>query len=187
MSPNEVAELLMVSPVTVRQWAQKGWIKCELTAGGHRRYLLPDVERFASERGLVLKFPVSEKLRILIVDDNQELAEYLFLQLQTQDEPMEIRMAHDGFEAGRRIEVFKPNIVLLDLMMPGLDGFEVCRRLKASSETQSIRILAMTGYPSEENVQRILSEGAEVCLAKPFKAQELYEAIGLVSTKSSVQ
>ena len=187
MSPNEVAELLMVSPVTVRQWAQKGWIKCDVTAGGHRRYLLPDVEHFASERGLVLKFPVSEKLRILIVDDNQDLAECMLLQLQGQDESLDIKLADDGFEAGRIIESFKPNIVLLDLMMPGLDGFQVCRRLKRSASTKGIRIIAMTGYKSDKNFQRILSEGAEACLAKPVKSQELYDAIGLESAKTSSQ
>lgn len=169
----------MVSPVTVRQWAQKGWIKAETTAGGHRRFLLPEVERFARERGLSLQFPGNQNMSILIVDDNVELAKYLAELLQNIDQPIDIELASDGFEAGRKVESFNPDIVLLDLMMPGLDGFEVCKRLKAETSTQSIRIIAMTGFYSNENVARIIQAGAEICLAKPFKAEALLDAIGL--------
>lgn len=179
LSPNEVAELLLVSPVTVRQWAQKGWIKAETTAGGHRRFLMPEVERFARERGLNLQFPDNENLSILIVDDNVELAEYLGVLLKNIDHTIDIELAKNGFEAGRKVESFNPAIVLLDLMMPGLDGFEVCQRLKADPSTQSIRIIAMTGFYSQQNIDRIINAGAETCLAKPFKSEALLEAIGL--------
>ena len=179
LSPNDVAELLMVSPITVRQWAQKGWIKAEMTAGGHRRFLLPEVERFAQERGLSLQSPTDEKLRILIVDDNIELATYLVELFNNFDEEINVELAHNGFEAGQKVEAFKPTIVLLDLMMPGLDGFAVCHRLKADVKTRSIRVIAMTGHYSDQNIERILNAGAETCLSKPFKAQSLFTEIGL--------
>lgn len=169
----------MVSPVTVRQWAQKGWINAETTAGGHRRFLMPEVERFARERGLNLQFPANQNLSILIVDDNVELAGYLSELLGNLDRPIDIELASDGFEAGRKVESFKPDIVLLDLMMPGLDGFEVCKRLKAEPSTLAIRIIAMTGFYSQENIDRIIQAGAEICLAKPFKSEVLLDAIGL--------
>ena len=170
---------MMVSPVTVRQWAQKGLIKAEVTAGGHRRFLLKEVKHFAQDRGMSLTFPGDENLRVLVVDDNVQLAQYLVELFDSRDDLIEVELAHDGFEAGQKVGVFKPHIVLLDLKMPGLDGFEVCHRLKSSPSTHDIRIIAMTGYHSEENVNRILGAGAEVCLAKPFKPAELFEAMGL--------
>ncbi|MCK5092197.1 MAG: response regulator, partial [Gammaproteobacteria bacterium] len=72
-----------------------------------------------------------------------------------------------------------PNIVLLDLMMPGLDGFEVCRQLKDNPATSAIRVIAMTGYRTEENVKRIIEAGAEECLVKPIEQDSLLELIGI--------
>ena len=77
LAPNEVADLLMVSPVTVRQWAQKGMLDAMSTAGGHRRFTMEEVERFAKERGLTLFRPENEAPRILIVDDNADFVSTL--------------------------------------------------------------------------------------------------------------
>lgn len=177
MTPNEVAELLMVSPVTVRQWAQKGWLKAVTTAGGHRRFLTEDVESFARERGMRL---VSEgPLRILVVDDNRSFARYLADLLATVPEPIVVATAHDGFDAGRKVQLFNPDIVLLDLKMPGLDGFAVCQQVKEDTVTQHIRVIAMTGYFTPENDLKIRQAGAEACLSKPFDKSALFQAIGL--------
>ena len=97
---------------------------------------------------------------------------------------VKVELAYDGFEAGQKIEIFQPNIVLLDLMMPGLDGYEVCHRIKQDPRTKSIRIIAMTGYPTEENKEHILSEGAEICLAKPLNREQLLGLLGLGQTNS---
>lgn len=178
LTPQEVAALLMVSPVTVRQWAQRGLLRAELTPGGHRRFLLDEVERFAGERGLSLHWPGAESRRILVVDDDHQLAAYLSALLEAGGGAVEVEAAHDGFEAGRKVDSFRPDVLLLDLMMPGLDGFAVCRRLKGDPGTRAIRVLAMTGYHTPENAQRILAEGAEACLAKPFTAEELFAHLG---------
>ena len=170
----------MVSPVTVRQWAQKGWLKAELTAGGHRRFLIAEVKRFARERGLTLQLPDDDqRQRILIVDDNEKLAGYLVELFHHLPDAPEVEVAYDGFEAGGKVEAFQPHIVLLDLMMPGLDGFTVCKRLKQDPTTRAIRIIAMTGYASPENIQHILEAGAEACLVKPFEKQDLLDALGI--------
>ena len=92
---------------------------------------------------------------------------------------VEIALAHSGFEAGYLAREFTPEVILLDLMMPTLDGFEVCEALKKDPATSHIRVVAMTGYHSEENVRRIMELGAAVCLAKPFEVEELLKAIGL--------
>lgn len=186
MTPNEVAELLMVSPVTVRQWAQKGWLKAITTAGGHRRFLGEDVEAFARERGMQL---LSDgPLRVLVVDDNRSFARYLADLLATIPDPVVVATAHDGFDAGRKVQLFDPDLVLLDLKMPGMDGFAVCQQIKEDETTQHIRVIAMTGYFTPENERRILQAGAEACLSKPFDKKALLQTMGLETTgKVSVE
>ena len=177
MTPNEVAELLMVSPVTVRQWAQKKWIHAVTTAGGHRRFLRHDVEQFARDRGMELASDGPQ--RVLVVDDNRSFARYLADLLANQTDPVDTQTAHDGFDAGRKVLQFAPDIVLLDLKMPGMDGFSVCQQLKQDDITKHIRVIAMTGYYTPDNETKILEAGAEACLAKPFDKAVLLAVMGL--------
>jgi two-component system OmpR family response regulator len=79
----------------------------------------------------------------------------------------------DGYEAGEMVSTFKPDLVILDLIMPGLDGFKVCRRIKSSPQTRDIRILGITGYPEDGNVSGIMECGADGCLIKPVNADDL--------------
>ena len=170
--------MLMVSPITVRQWAAKGLLKAELTLGGHRRFMWHEIERFARENGLSLQRADSDRIsRLLIVDDDRQVASFLAEALDTC-EGLTIETAADGFEAGIKVQQFNPEVVLIDLMMPGLDGFEVCRRLKADAVTRGIRLIAMTGMPSPENTERAVSAGAERCRGKPFDMAELHEIFG---------
>jgi len=179
LTPNQVAELLMVSPTAVRQWAEKGELNALTTPGGHRRFLPSEVERFARKRGMTLNQGNEGTLRVLIVDDDEQYSRYLVKLLEGFPEQVVIDTANDGFVAGLKIREFKPHIILLDLMMPGLNGFDVCCLLKAGPNTKAIRVIAMTGYPSLENVEKILAAGAEACLSKPVDAQVLLEHLGL--------
>ncbi len=179
MTPYEVAELLMVAPVTVRAWAQKGLLRSLATPGGHRRFRREDVERFARDNGVCLESRKSHGLRVLIVDDDRQFANFLNELLVGLPEPAITAMAHDGFEAGSKVYTFKPDVVLLDLMMPDLDGFRVCRQIKQDPATSAIRVVAITGYPTPENVRRSLDEGAACCLGKPVDAETLLDALGL--------
>ncbi len=179
MTPNEVAELLMVSPITVRQWAQKGWLKASTTVGGHRRFIYHDVEQFARKRNLAFLSPSHPVTRILIVDDNRQLANFLVELLSNTDNPPQTAVAYNGFDAGQKVQSFKPDILLLDLMMPGLNGFEVCAQIKSNPACKTLRIIAMTGYPSTQNIDRIINAGAEICLSKPVDANLLLKTIGL--------
>ena len=178
LTPQEVAKLLMVSPVTVRQWAQRGEIEAMTTPGGHRRFLRPAVESFAKIRGIPLsEHDDSEVLRVLVVDDDPVTNDYLVKLLHNQNEQVETESAYNGFEAGSKIETFKPKIVLLDLMMPGLDGFEVARFIKRDSIRTAIRILAMTSSATDENIERIMEAGAEACLSKPLDPEKLLSTV----------
>lgn len=177
MTPNEVAELLMVSPVTVRQWAQKGKLDAMTTPGGHRRFSMEAIEKFAAENNMSLSPRGNIGPHILIVDDDVSLANFLMEVLQQRNSTLQVKVVHDGFSAGRQIESFTPDIVLLDLMMPQMDGFEVCHMIKESNA--NIRVIAMSGFCSDENKQRILAEGAECCLKKPFSTTVLMTALGV--------
>jgi excisionase family DNA binding protein len=179
LTPNEVADLLMVSPVTVRQWAQKGQLHALTTPGGHRRFTHQEVERFAREHGISLQRSADGKLRILVVDDDEQFSGYLVELLTGLSDDVVVETARDGFDAGRKIETFRAHVVLLDLMMPGMNGYEVCRVLKTEPATRATRIIALTACPSPENVDLILAAGAEACLGKPLDTDALLTAIGI--------
>ncbi|MGZ8232413.1 MULTISPECIES: response regulator [Methylobacter] len=170
LTPSEAAKLLMVSPITVRAWAQKGLLPSETTPGGHRRFLRESVEQFAKQ---YKSTPQRNDLRILVVDDDKQVSGFIIEWLTGLDEPFVVNSATDGFEVGSKVHTFEPDIILLDLMMPGLDGFAVCRQIKADPNTSDIRVIAMTGHPSPENQQRILEAGAEICIPKPLDTKFL--------------
>jgi excisionase family DNA binding protein len=179
LTPREVAELLGVSPITVRHWANQGWIPAQRTAGRHRRFHRADVDRFARERGLSDPGETTGLQRLLVVEDDRQLAAYLEEVLRDFAGRVDVRLAFDGFEAGRQVVSWLPDIVLLDLMLPGVDGFEVCRSLRSTPETAAARVVAMTGFHTDENVRRALQAGSECCLAKPFRRAALLDALGL--------
>ena len=179
LTPNEVAELLMVSPTTVRHWSSQGRMQYLLTPGGHRRFLKADVERFCKENNLTLALPEADVTRILIVDDDEEITEMLAKFFKHSGSRATTKIASSGFDAGRLVTSFMPHVVLLDLMMPGIDGFEVCRMIKDDPATKATRVIAMTGFYDDGNVERILSMGAETCLSKPFQLKSMTDAIGI--------
>lgn len=169
----------MVSPVTLRQWAQKGLVKAQATAGGHRRFRRADLAEFAQERGIVLASAADDRgPTLLIVDDDRQLNGFLTALFTTRVPGITIRNAFDGFEAGRQVAQFTPAVVLLDFMMPGIDGLQVCESLKSNPETADIRVVGMTGHHTPELEARLLSAGAAVLLKKPFDASDVIEASG---------
>jgi excisionase family DNA binding protein len=180
LTPVEAADLLMVAPVTLRAWAAKGLIAAQVTAGGHRRFLRRDLELFAHSRGIKLLDSSAARgtdLRVLIVDDDAGFAQLLREFLAAHG--VAVDASSDGCAAGRQVESFKPDVIRLDIMMPRLNGFEVCQNIKASAHTRHVRVLAMTAYPSEDNIAAIHAAGAETCLTKPFHLNHLLDLLGV--------
>lgn len=181
-TPNEVAELLMVSPITVRQWAQKGLIEAQTTAGGHRRFTLEAVRRFADERNIDLGDALGrDGATLLVVDDDKQLNSFLKALFQTQVDGLTVHTAFDGFQAGRMVQAHQPDVVLLDVMMPGMDGVAVCNNIKDDPQTAHTRVIGMTGFHSPELESRMLRAGAQLLLKKPFSNDEVVEACGFES------
>ena len=185
LTPGEVADLLMVSPAAVRRWASDGELKALTTPGGHRRFLPEDVDNFARKRNIVIEKKDKQGLRVLIVDDDKQFSGYLLKMLNKYPGKMVAELANDGFEAGIKVNDFKPDVVLLDLMMPGMDGFKVCEKLKKNNAIKKLRVIAMTGYMSDSNVEKIMAAGAEVCLPKPVDRQVLLDCLGMNNVKSA--
>ena len=121
------------------------------------------------------KRPVMPR-RVLVVDDNADAATMLEMLLRSLGH--ETRVAHDGARALRLAEEFRPEIVLLDIGMPGLDGYEVARRLRAMARERRLRIVAVTGWGQEADRQRSREAGFDLHLVKPVDTTELLRALG---------
>ncbi|MBL4911335.1 MAG: response regulator [Alteromonadaceae bacterium] len=178
LTPNQAAELLMVSPSAIRLWSEKGDLKARLTAGGHRRFKLADIEDFAQQRNIELNVAEDKKVKILIVDDEEMFAELLETVLVLQFNELEfseaeVKISLNGFDAGIQLKAFAPNIVLLDLMMENIDGFQICQQIKQDPSLKHIRVIAMSGNASTRNRQEIIKAGAEALLEKPINIAEL--------------
>ncbi len=177
LTPNEVAQWMMVSPITVRGWAQKGLLQAEITPGGHRRFRSAEVERFARQWN-----PAGNKgpLRVLIVDDDRAVAGFIKELLDDGVHHTVVDTASDGFEAGRKVHTFSPDVMLLDWMMPGINGIEVCRQIKQIPGLAEVRVIAMSGYLDQNNEAALLAAGAECCLPKPLDTSRLLQLLGLL-------
>ena len=179
LKPKEVATLLRVEPGTVRLWTRDGRLRATTTPGGHRRFSYRDVEMFAREHDIALPSRSGDTLRVLVVDDDKRVARMVKNMLLSADPEIQIEVAHDGFAAGLTVEKFEPHVIILDLIMPGVDGYQLCKTLKNNAATAGVRIIAFTGDPNPAAVRKILKLGAEVCLEKPLKKKLLLDAVGL--------
>jgi len=179
----EAAGLLMVSPVTIREWARKGLLQSVSTAGGHRRFMLDQLQQFAQAHGIQLENPGSapapEPLRVLFVDDDSAFTEYLREIVLASDSSIDVKSATDGFRAGQLTEAFRPNLVALDIGMPGIDGIELCRRLRASPATANSRLVIVSGSLSPENIEAARAAGADAWIDKGASRAEILRVLGL--------
>lgn len=178
LTTGQIAAHCQVASETVVNWIKSGQIRAYTTGGGHHRVLLEDFRVFAQAHDIPpLAEEQSAKWKILVVDDEPDVVSTVVRLLRKSAEH-EIATAIDGFGAGLQIERFCPDLVILDLMMPQLDGFQVCKLLKSTPETAHIKVLVLTGFASDENVRRAVECGADTWMAKPIKGRELRERVG---------
>jgi excisionase family DNA binding protein len=172
LTAGEVAAHCRVSYEAVKKWVKAGKLKASFTPGRHRRIAVEDFREFLRQYDWP---PLPEEIgqrRVLIVDDDPAVVK-LLAQFFRRAGGYELAMAADGYAAGFQVATFAPEVVLLDLMMPGFDGFAVCRQIKSSPKTRHIYVLAMTGTPIDEHHLEAISCGADGFLGKPFKLAEL--------------
>jgi two-component system, OmpR family, response regulator RpaA len=176
----EAAKLCHVSPLSIINWVNAARLPAFRTPGGHRRIRREDLARFMRENGIPLPEELrdgSGRARVLVVDDEAGIRDVIAESFARRSTPYDVMTAADGFEAGRLVATFRPDVVLLDLRMPGLDGFQVCRTIKGDSETASTVVIAMTGYHTQETEARILECGALRCLCKPIEPSAIATVI----------
>jgi excisionase family DNA binding protein len=172
LTTGEVAQYCAVSHLTVTNWIRAGKLCASRTPGGHNRIRREDLLRFLLDHN----FPVPQELvkdgkQILVVDDERPLAEVMAQALQ--EDGYQVSIAFDGYEAGLKMATLQPDLLVLDLIMPGLDGFSICQRVKATPEGKRTKIIAMTGFVHEGNLVKARDCGADVCLEKPFQLKTL--------------
>lgn len=175
LTTRESAERLGVTINAIKAWIREKRLPALRTPGGHHRITERDLMAFQAE--LVESCQTAARPRILVVDDDAPLAEILKESLQDEMPDAHIRTATDGYEALVQVGAFRPDVLALDIRMPRLDGFEVCRRLKARRDTAGIRILAMTAYSEGEVKRKIIACGAEDFIEKPFSITDFRSRI----------
>lgn len=178
LSTFAIAKMLYVDPGSVANWIDQGMLTAHRTPGGHRRVLSEDLLRFLREH----KMPVPPELattptRVLVVDDEAPVAQMIARAIRSAHPEYEVIEANDGFRAGTIIASQQPDVVILDLRMPGMDGYEVCSLIKSTDATKHVEVLAMTAYPSPETEIRILECGARICLEKPLDIDEMLREV----------
>jgi len=115
-------------------------------------------------------------MKILVVEDDRSIQMVLEL-VFTRMAKCTVKVASDGTEGLEMIQKEKPDVVLLDLMMPGMDGFEVCQRAKADEATRQIPIIFLTAQPQPASVARAMSLGAAGYLVKPFDPIKIIDQV----------
>lgn len=168
----QAADYCSISRGTILRYVKSGELKASRTPGGHNRIFKRDLESFILEKGMYpLSNSHSSNKKILIVDDNPKTREVIIRILAAKN--YETETAASGYEAGIKVIRFKPQLIILDLIMPEMSGFEVCRRIREDAETTHIKILAITGYDNRENRDLIMAAGADDYLGKPVERDVL--------------
>jgi len=165
-----------VSPKTIINWIESGHIKAYKTVGGHRRINISDLEGFMRKQGIPIPEavqPADEKLKILVVDDDPIIVETIVQALEEDEFDYEVISASDGFEAGLKVNHFAPHLLILDIMMPDIKGYEVCQKIKENPETSNTKIIVLSAYLDEEKFEKMKKHGADACFSKPFPLPQL--------------
>ncbi len=177
---NKAAEYCQVTPKTIINWIDAGHIPYYRTVGGHRRMKRADLENFMKKQGI----PVPDKgtgetarKRILVVDDDPIIVATLVMGLKEDEHQYEVESASDGFEAGLKLSGFKPHLVILDIMMPGIKGYEVCDKIKSNPDTAGTKVIALSAYLDEEKLIKMKQNGADICFSKPLPLPKLKEEV----------
>lgn len=186
----QVAKYLGVSPPTVVNWVNNGLLIAHRTPGGHRRIKREDIIAFAREHEYPLSAEVlggpapgggSADLRggppkVLVVDDEPAFCDVVRNYLTARGQ-FEVEVAESGFAAGLTVARFKPQVILMDLLMPDMDGFEVLRMLQQDPEMREIPVVACTGFALADLEDRVRREPFAGFIRKPFKMEQLAELL----------
>jgi excisionase family DNA binding protein len=184
LTTRQAAAHCRVSIPTLRRWIRAGELGAHLTPGGHRRIDLSEFQRFLRAQGRpAYPAAVEPRTRVLRVDDEPLVVQMLHDLLI--DGPYAIDTASDGYEALVKVGTFRPDLIILDVVLAGLDGIEACRCLRRMPETKDVRILGVTGHPSMVPV--LLGAGADACVTKPLDLDAVCREIKRLTSASGIE
>lgn len=175
LTTGEIAKYCHVTHRAVLKWVDAGKLKAYRTPGKHSRVPVDAFLEFLSSYNMPVPSELGsagDKLKILIVDDDKGVVEAL-KRVLALERRYDIETAYEGFEAGKKFVEYKPDLVILDLNMPGLNGYDVCAKIRSDEKNDDVKILVISGAVGHEEIKRTMSLGADDYLVKPFENQEL--------------
>ena len=181
LTSKQAAEMLGVVVSTIQQWANEGLLKAWTTGGGHRRILRSSIEEMLNQRLAAQPETspklVSQQLSVVVVEDNPQQIRMYVKQFRRWHPNINIVTANDGYEGLIQIGKTRPSIIITDLKMPNMDGFQMIKALKNMPELSECTIVVVTGL-TEEEVQQYyeLPDGVEL-LIKPVPLERLEKII----------
>ena len=186
LTVSQASKYCRVSSKTIINWIDGGYIKAYKTVGGHRRIKKEDLDQFLKEKGMPLpdEAKTEERKKILVVDDDKIIVETIVQSLEEDEFGYEMISASDGFEAGLQVNHFKPDLLILDIMMPDINGYEVCQKVKSNPETKNTKIVVLSAYLDDDAFKKMKEYGADACFSKPLPLEQLkFEVAKLLGLK----
>ena len=178
----EAAKICHVTHHSIKNWIKQGLIRASRTPGGHYRILEDDLDAFREEYDMFPRDKGPSKQRVMIVDDDPDAL--AMMETILTEEGYELIKVSNATEVGLKAAQLSPDLILLDFLMPEIDGFEVSKALRDNELTRSIPIMAVTCLSKEDDIERIFESGADEYLAKPFKVEQLLEKVQELIGKS---
>lgn len=173
----EVAEICNLSQQTVIRCFDSGRLRGYRVPGSRFRRIPRDaLIQFMKEHNIPLDQLETGKTRVLVVDDDPAIVEML-VELLERDGRFEVRTAATGFDAGLKTREFRPDAIVLDYMLPDINGNAVCRSIRNDESLRDVRIIIVSGVIDRERVEELLSDGADDFIQKPFSIQQLVNRI----------
>jgi excisionase family DNA binding protein len=173
----EAAKICKVSQQTIIRCFDSGQLKGFRVPGSRFRRIPRDqLYSFMRDNGIPTDALDSGKRKVLVVDDDEDLVELIVDQLN-RDGRFEVRSVNNGFGAGMQIKEFRPDLVVLDVMLPDINGIEVCRLVRGDKTMDDVRIICISGMVEPERIQQLKDSGANEFLKKPFDVDALVERV----------
>lgn len=171
----EAAEICKVSQQTIIRCFDSGRLQGFRVPGSRfRRIPRAELLRFMKANEIPTEVLESGAKRILVVDDDQEIID-LFADVLGRDERFLVETATTGYDAGVLTEQFRPHLVLLDYMLPDINGNLVCERIRGNPDLKDTRIIIVSGVVNQEEIEALRSSGADDFFKKPFNVEKLVE------------
>ena len=171
----EAAKICKVSQQTIIRCFDSGQLRGFRVPGSRFRRIPRDIlYKFMKDNGIPTDALESGKRKALVVDDDEELVE-LIRDVLEQDGRFEVRVANNGFDAGMLVKEYRPDIIVLDVMLPDINGKEVCQRVRNDESLEDVRIICISGMVEQDKIAGLKEAGADDFLQKPFETETLVE------------